>query len=221
MTEKSDLRSFTDIRDGKIYKTVKIGDQIWMAENLAYMPSIYSGKKEGGIWVYDYYGKKGFLGYKVDIEEAKATENFKNYGCLYNWETACTVGPRGWHLPSHEEWAVLEMHLGMSESDAESYGGFRAFNEGLKLKSSYGWKSAGNGNNESGFNALPGGYFGNSGGVFGNLAFRDKGECAYFWTSSDTFVQDALKRILKNTNENICADLSMKESGFSVRCIKD
>ena len=155
--EKSDLGSFTDVRDSKIYKTVKIGDQIWMAENLAYMPSIFSGKKEGGIWVYDYFGKKGIFGYNADINEAKATRNYKILGCLYDWETANTICPRGWHLPSHEEWSGLEMNLGMSESDSANYDGYRSFNEGSKLKSKSGWRSSGNGNNESGFNAVPGG----------------------------------------------------------------
>jgi len=80
--------SFTDSRDGKIYKTVKLGKQTWMAENLAY-------KLNYGCWAYN------------DDENNVAT-----YGYLYNWETAKKACPPGWHLPSDEEWETLITCLG-------------------------------------------------------------------------------------------------------------
>lgn len=80
--------SFTDARDGKVYKTVKIGDQVWMGENLAF-------KTENGCWVYD------------NVEGYADT-----YGYLYSWETAAKVCPKGWHLPSHSEFQVLSNFLG-------------------------------------------------------------------------------------------------------------
>ncbi len=78
---------FTDSRDGKTYKTVKIGTQTWMAENLAY-------KVSSGCW-----------GYPSDSEN-------KTYGCLYNWETAKKVCPTGWHLPTDAEFTTLTTFLG-------------------------------------------------------------------------------------------------------------
>ena len=80
---------FYDNRDGKEYKTVKIGNQTWMAENLAYKPS------SGNYWAYD-----------------NDNLNVVKYGYLYDWETANNVCPAGWHLPSQKEWDVLINYLG-------------------------------------------------------------------------------------------------------------
>jgi uncharacterized protein (TIGR02145 family) len=79
----------TDKRDGKTYKTVKIGNQVWMAENLAFKPS------SGNYWAYD-----------------DDNSNVAKYGYLYDWETALDVCPAGWHLPSDKEWPVLTDYLG-------------------------------------------------------------------------------------------------------------
>lgn len=81
--------NFTDSRDGKIYKTVKIGTQWVMSENLAYEP------KEGGFWAY-----------------GNDQANAKRYGYLYTRETAMRIAPPGWHIPSREEWLTLIHSLG-------------------------------------------------------------------------------------------------------------
>jgi uncharacterized protein (TIGR02145 family) len=81
--------SFTDPRDGKTYKTVKIGDQWIMAENLAYKPGI------GNFWAYE-----------------NNDSNIATYGYLYDWETAMNIAPDGWHLPSREEWMNILKKLG-------------------------------------------------------------------------------------------------------------
>lgn len=79
---------FTDPRDGKSYQIIKIGNQVWMAENLNYD----TGR---GSWCYEY-----------------SNGNCEKYGRLYTWETAKRVCPVGWHLPSDSEWEVLENYLG-------------------------------------------------------------------------------------------------------------
>jgi len=86
---ETEAGSFTDPRDGKIYKTIKIADQWIMAENLAYKPD--SGK----YWAYD------------DIDS-----NIAIYGYLYDWETAMNIAPEGWHLPSRQEWLDIYKVLG-------------------------------------------------------------------------------------------------------------
>jgi uncharacterized protein (TIGR02145 family) len=83
------VNTFVEKRDGKSYKTVKIGSQIWMAENLAYKPE--SGK------------------YYPENENATYVDE---YGYLYEWNTAMKSCPEGWHLPSEEEWLVLINYLG-------------------------------------------------------------------------------------------------------------
>ena len=88
--------TFKDPRDGKVYKTIKIGTLTWFAENLAYKPS------KGNYWAYD-----------------NNNSNVAKYGYLYDWEIAKTICPKGWHLPSDAEWTVLANYLG-GENEAGS-----------------------------------------------------------------------------------------------------
>ena len=83
--------SFTDKRDGKTYRTVKIGGQTWMAENLNY--------KTGNSVCYD-----------------NKESNCRKYGRLYDWNTAMKACPAGWHLPSDEEWEALTDFVGGEET---------------------------------------------------------------------------------------------------------
>ncbi|MBT3750930.1 MAG: tetratricopeptide repeat protein, partial [Bacteroidetes bacterium] len=138
ISKLEDANTFVDPRDGHKYKWVKIGNQIWMAENLAYMPHVNPLKKqEYGIWVYDYDGH--------DVAEAKSTENYQMYGCLYDWPTAMGLEPKyleevwggdtvnhqgicptDWHVATDGEWKELEMALGMPDSAAHDEGFNRA-----------------------------------------------------------------------------------------------
>ena len=94
-TSNKQVDSLTDSRDGKVYKTVKIGNQIWMAENLNY------DADKNNCWFYD-----------------NDPENGKKYGRLYNWYSAMEVAPPGWHLPSLDEWSKLISELGgLGEED--------------------------------------------------------------------------------------------------------
>jgi uncharacterized protein (TIGR02145 family) len=135
--------------------------------------------------------------------------NCTKYGRLYDWNTAKTACPKGWHLPSDDEWTVLENFVG---------GGNDA---GEKLKSTSGWNDwmdigSGNGTDEFGFSALPGGC-GNSSG-----SFDDVGDYGYWWSANDYGgASYADGRFIKNIYSRVGTPISSKSTLYSVRCVKD
>ena len=206
----------TDIRDGNSYQTVLIGEQCWMAENLAYLPSVVGPGTESESTPYYYvYGYDG-----TNVTDAKATSNYTTYGVLYNWPAAMAgsassnanpsgvqgVCPAGWHLPSAAEWTELTDYLG-----GKSVAGGK-----LKETGTTHWASPNTGaNNESGFTALPGGYRSNS-GVFGDIRYY-----GYWWSSTELYANDAWYRYLGYDISNVYRGNFYKSMGFSVRCLRD
>jgi len=171
---------------GKKYKTVVIGTQTWMAENLNYAAS---GSKCGD-------GR--------NLSD-KNTASCNTYGRLYDWETAKTVCPSGWHLPSDAEWKTLTDYVGS--------------NAGTKLKSTSGWNdswngTSGNGTDDYGFSALPGGDA-DSDGSFGNV-----GDHGSWWSSTENDSEDAWYRSMNYYDGNVDRDDNDKPTLYSVRCIK-
>ncbi len=210
--------TFTDTRDNKVYNWVKIGNQVWMAENLKYLPSVNQvadGSEDlagSYYYVYDYDG--------TDVNAAKATSNYTTYGVLYNWTAAMAgsasstanpsgvqgVCPTGWHLPSDAEWTELTDYLG-GISDA---GGK------LKETGTTHWYSPNTGaTNETGFTALPGGNRSNSG------AFDTVGSNGYWWSATEFIATYAWYRNLYYIGSNVYRYYDGKEVGFSVRCVRD
>jgi uncharacterized protein (TIGR02145 family) len=204
--------TFTDSRDGHVYKTVKIGNQTWMAENLAYLPKVCKHKEDCGYWVYDYEGKK--------IQEAIETRCYKTYGVLYSTLDTKNICPAGWHLPSKDEWFTLLNNLGGIDA------------AGIKLKSASGWSNSTIGStNESGFNALPGGmryYYNNGNYGEGNFAlflssttYENKpitqGNFTFGVTGTDVWVcHIEEKNDVVKIDHHFCIGY-----GGSVRCLKD
>ncbi len=129
--------------------------------------------------------------------------NCETYGRLYNWDAAKKACPSGWHLPGDDEWTVLTDYLGGDEI------------AGNKLKSTSGWKKNGNGNNESGFSSLPGGYRSNS-GTFGSL-----GSNGYWWYSTQYSSTGAWSRDMNYDGGYVNRGYYGKAYGFSVRCVRD
>jgi len=116
--------SFTDSRDQNIYKTVKIGEQLWMAENLRYLPQVFATDQYGLSASEPRYYVSGY--YRgSSVEEAKEKESYNKYGVIYNWPAAMGGAeqsnsnpsgvqgacPQGWHLPSLSEWEQLLRYL--------------------------------------------------------------------------------------------------------------
>jgi uncharacterized protein (TIGR02145 family) len=223
-----------DSRDGRTYKTVKIGDQWWIAENLGYLPEVSPSSEpefvfppssdtlstEKFYYVYDYQG--------TNISKAKATDIYIACGVLYNFEAATTACMAGWHLPSDEEWKVLEKYLGMNSSESDEGGKPDSNNwrnsgdVGKKLKSISGWIDDGNGNNSSGFIALPGSeryYYGEG--------FGHYGQDAIFWSSTKYESSDAWPpfapwyRMLGYVSDGVWRGHTNRNGGFSIRCLKD
>jgi uncharacterized protein (TIGR02145 family) len=186
---------FKDPRDGNVYRTVKIGNQVWMAENLRY-------NIEGSCC--------------YDNDEA----NCQKYGRLYTWEAAKKACPTGWHLPIREEWDVLSdfavdgrKEINLENDNDTSYCWPGA---GTKLKSRTGWyEDYGNGTDEYDFSALPGGNCGADGN------FYSGGNYGYWWTATEYGSDRAYGRSMYFDEDYISEGDGNKGNGFSVRCVKD
>jgi len=201
--------SFTDTRDKKTYKTVKIGEQVWMAENLNYAAGGSCGGtvSETEKWIDEDTGDVSGEWTHYPLEY-KNNANCDKYGRLYEWETAKTVCPDGWHLPSDAEWRILV------EGDKEA---------GNKLKASSGWddfegKSL-NGTDNYGFSALPGGNSDYS--FFGDNyieEFHNVGSFGCWWGNS----KDKSASISDNFYYGEAGNVNNGNNGkCSVRCLQD
>ncbi len=198
--------TLTDLRDGQTYKTVKIGDQVWMAENLNFVTD--------NSWCYK-----------------DESDNCAKYGRLYTWAAAvgrdedecgyehtCGLGsgdirgacPKGWHLPSKAEWEALIVAVDGSITEYTS-----SNTAGTKLKSVTGWYDDGNGTNAFGFSALP------ASDRYYNGRYYGVGRDAYFWSSAEIDSDDAYDMSLYYSHDYASLGNGDKGYGFSVRCLKD
>ena len=199
---------FKDARDGQIYKSVKIGNQVWMAENLNY------DYNEGTAKSYCYNDEQ---------------ESCAKYGRLYTWAAAmdsagvfgdggkgcgydvtCSakepvrgVCPESWHLPSDTEWKTLFTAVGGEDV------------AGTKLKSKSGWYNNGNGTDEYGFSVLP------AGNRFDVGNYYNADDYAFFWSRTEHSSVDAYNWDFFYVDTYVRSQYYSKEIGFSVRCLRD
>ena len=199
---------FKDARDGQIYKSVKIGNQVWMAENLNY------DYNEGTAKSYCYNDEQ---------------ESCAKYGRLYTWAAAmdsagvfgdggkgcgydvtCSakepvrgVCPESWHLPSDTEWKTLFTAVGGEDV------------AGTKLKSKSGWYNNGNGTDEYGFSVLP------AGNRFDVGNYYNADYYAFFWSRTEHSSVDAYNWDFFYVDTYVRSQYYSKEIGFSVRCLRD
>jgi len=191
--------SFTDSRDSQSYRTIVIGTQTWMADNLNFVTS--------DSWCY-----------------GNNTSNCNTYGRLYTWSAAmglssscnsslCAsqvqsrhrgVCPVGWHIPSDAEWTALTNFVGS--------------NAGTKLKSQTGWNTGSGsipGTDAFGFSALPGG------GRFTDGSFDNAGNWGDWWSATENDAGDARGRYMGWGSSLVNSGWDGKGYGFSVRCLRD
>ncbi len=214
-SEEITTGTVTDI-DGNVYKTVKIGDQWWMAENLKVTHyrngNVIAYIADSTQWLDVLVG--AYCSYGND------ENNVATYGYLYNWfavKDDRNIAPVGWHLPTDGEWKELEIFLGISQSQVDSTG-FRGINEGGKLKEASidHWLSPNTGaNNETGFTALPSGY------CYDDGRFNNIGYSAIFWTATESSSYNMWARLLYYSQSGIYRYESDEGVGFSVRLVKD
>ena len=218
----------TDSRDGKTYRTVKIGDQVWMAENLNYA---YTGvpynfdvyTSDSTSWCYDNVPanctKYGRLYTWAAAMDSVGEWSTNGKGCGYDQTCSPTypvrgVCPEGWHLPSNDEWEALIVAV---DGSITEYTNSNTAGSGSKLKSLTGWKTYIGITNEDafGFSAFPAGYRIN----FGDFSLE--GFSAYFWSSTEDVSNLAYLMYLDYGYGGADLGSYSKYYGFSVRCLKD
>jgi len=206
-----DKGTFEDNRDGQIYKWVKIGEQIWMAENLNYdVPA-----NDTDV-CYDYY-----------------LANCTEYGRLYSYATAmdlhssCNTStcaeqvnpkhqgicPADWHIPSNADWDKLIRSV---DGNTDTSSPYESPTAGRYLKSRDGWSNGGNGEDTFGFAALPGGY------RYSNGNFQEVGDFGDWWSASEIASSSAYSRNMSYRYENVpYNDHDNKSALLSIRCVKN
>jgi uncharacterized protein (TIGR02145 family) len=215
---------------GQTYKTVEIGTQTWMAENLNYNANGSACYGEGdrvhalqdGIYVH------------INLSASEIQNNCTKYGRLYNWATAMALSsscnstscasqinakhrgicPPGWHIPSQREWEVLEDFVDASYTNNVT---------GKRLKATSGWRDykgeSGNGQDTYGFAALPGGIHA--------IDFRLADEWGYWWSANEysSTVYDienyAYNRSIWYDKDKLNSTSVEKDNMYSVRCLQD
>ena len=203
-----DYGSLIDSRDNTVYNTILIDGYTWMAENLAYLPEVHApadaSETDPRYYVYEYDGSS--------IQDAIATDNFQEYGVLYNLPAVLNgagssstnpsgvqgVCPSGWHVPSRAEWDELGSFLIDSGHDEPA----------LAIKAICAWYDGGDGDDIYGMSFLPGGSK--------TPNFTQIGLRGYWWTSSDWY------KIMEYTNNYIgYGGIAHPNYAMSVRCKKD
>lgn len=223
----TDASTVTDF-DGNVYKTIVIGEQVWMAENLK-VTHFADGTpmqlvEDSLTWLELNEDTKAYCFYDF------LDQNGDIYGPIYTFPAAINgtwgteenpssiqgVCPSGWHLPSDAEWSELEINLGMSESETVLQG-WRGTNEGSKMKEvgTAHWDEPNDdATNESGFTALPGGH------INTEFMFILMGRRGSWWTASGSG-NGGVSRHVDAVDTRINKSGNPPTFAFSVRCVKD
>jgi len=193
-------------QDGNVYKTIVIGTQTWMAENLRTtmyrngdpIPNVTDNAAWSALTT----------GAQCTYNNTENAETIATYGRLYNWYAVSdirNIAPTGWHVPTDADWTTLKTYLGGGAGGKMKEPGITH------------WTSPNTGaTNESGFTALPGGLRGNSG-----FGFYEGGDYTIWWSRTDYPPTENAWRYSIGSNNSLYDDYANKRYGFSVRCVKD
>jgi uncharacterized protein (TIGR02145 family) len=180
MTKDVSVGFFADPRDGQTYNIIEIGGQIWFGKSLNYVTD--------SSYCYDH-----------------DPVNCNKYGRLYSWNVAKRACPDGWHLPTDEEWKVLESALDMPEDELDNVG-YRGTDQGTQLKE----------NGSSGFEALLSGWRSDVFGDFSDLEVK-----GMYWTGTSVSSTNVWYRELDAGETGVGRYQTLKINGLAIRCIKD
>ena len=205
-----------DERDGKTYKTVKFGNQWWMAENLNYADSAKTPSLKGKSWCYGdkpdncaRYGRLYTWAAAIDsVALATDSENPQDCGYMKSSKNILPdvvhgICPDGWHLPDYQDFSNMLVHVG----------GYSI--AGTVLKSQSGWNEGGNGTDTFGFNVLPAGI------GYGDGSFDGLGDGTDFWSATESDLEQAFSLYASYENEYSGVMDYAKNYAFSIRCVKD
>jgi uncharacterized protein (TIGR02145 family) len=202
------LTTLIEDYNGNIYHKVKIGNQVWMVENLKVTtyrngntitnvtdPTTWSSLTSGAYCSY-----------------SNSTTNKSTYGYLYNWAVVSdsrNIAPTGWHVPTKAEWTTLITYLGTASIVGDL----------LKETGNTHWTGTYTGaTNTSGFTALPGGYIALKNNVYGFYGIGTDGQ---WWSDTEVDTNNAWKISLTNNSGQAVTENGVKQNGLSIRCIKD
>jgi uncharacterized protein (TIGR02145 family) len=199
--------------DGNSYNTLVLGTQTWMAQNLR--TTRYNNGELIGTTP-RYYNALGEATPKYQWDFFLNESNLIR-GRLYTWYAVTDIRgvcPVGWHLPSDDEWKILEMYLGMTKEQADRTSSTMS-DVGNKMKTTTGWFMDQNGTNSSGFSALATGIYNAS------TSFDGSGQQCYWFSSTEFDATSVYTRSLSYEGPDVGRPVYTKKFGLSVRCVKN
>ena len=209
-----------DLRNNKTYKTVKIGSQIWMAQNLNYSDSVQTPSLKGRSWCHnnsaDTCAKYGpFYSWAAAIDSVALYDGGRGIDCGHGKECVLPdkvrgICPSGWHLPDSVEWSALLVEVGGKKT------------AGVALKSKTGWKvrsdgSSGNGSDLYGFSVQPMGSWSTNYNGFHSGFGRD----ALFWSATQSGPGGSFGLVVQSEGDIVYLSWYSSDAGYSIRCLKD
>ena len=176
----------------------------------SFVESTFTDKRDGQEYQIIRIGDRWWMAENMNFELPEGSWCYdddpmicKKYGRLYSWDAAVKACPDGWHLATDEDWQALELNMGVPEDKLDEMGWRPFTSDALN-------------NNSTGFRLEMAGYR-----PYGDGAYDDLRDDAYFWTSTSYDKTDAWKRTLDDHRKEIGRGYDSKRKGFSVRCVKD